>query len=471
MVSARVLSMQELATYRQSLLIFQVATPFIGLGIGSALLYFLPVNIEKQKTILIESLIVCTLSGTLFASFINLGGGGIIANAFDNQQLLGTMLSISLLMVCSAPNIVINSFLVVLNKAGTLSIYQVSSNLVVGIGVVLSCIYYKDPFSMVEIRVFLLVLSAFAAMMIMFHFVKGLKGNISYKGCAELVSYGLPLSMSMCVGMLSLQLDKLIVSTKTSPEQFVIYSNGAMEIPLIGVITSSICLVMIVPFRKAFNDSNFEDCIGIYHKVAEKISFILLPVMVYFALLSTPFIIFMYSVKYIDSVFPFLLYLLIIPARSLLQGAMAAVGKGKVLLRNSIISLALNTMLTLILVERYGYLGAIISTIIVIYLWDVSISLKEVSSSLKIKYSELYPFKKILKIFICASFASIPFFVVEFTFQDVNSMLKLIVGATVYFPSYVIVGMKFNLFSEEIKSFIIEKSSDIKSKIGRNGAS
>lgn len=465
MVSARLLSMQELATYRQSLLVFQVATPFIGLGMGSALLYFLPVEIERRKSILIESLLVCTCSGGVIALALYLGGGTLIANTFGNTELSSVLFLIAFLMLFSAPNIVINSFLVVVNKVNTLSVYQVLTNLLVGIGVVVACVYLQDPFWMVAARVALLILGAFIALKIMFSCVTYLPCNPSIKSSTDLISYGLPLSMSMCVGMLTLQLDKIIVSAKTSPELFAIYSNGAMEIPLIGIITSSLCLVMIVPFRKAFSDNALSSCIEIYHKVSEKISFILLPVMMYFALVATPFIIVMYSEKYIESVLPFLLYLLIIPSRTLLQGAMAAVGKGKILLRNSIISLVLNGCLTFVLVNQFGYFGAIIATVVVLYCWDVMISLKELSSSLECKMMELYPKTVFIKLFLCSALSSAPTYILLLLMNKENAFLQLVVAALIYFPLYLLLGIKLKLFSEKMLSFISQNYNKIKLKL------
>ena len=465
MVSARLLSMQELATYRQSLLLFQVATPFIGLGMGSALLYFLPVETDRRKSILIESLIVCTLSGSVMALAIYLGGGTLIANTFGNAELSNVLFLIAILMLFAAPNIVISSFLVVANKVNTLSVYQVLTNLLVGIGVIVACVYFQDPFWMVAARVALLILGAFIALKIMFSCVTSLPSKPSLKSSTDLISYGLPLSMSMCVGMLTLQLDKIIVSAKTSPELFAIYSNGAMEIPLIGIITSSVCLVMIVPFRKAFSDNELSSCIEIYHKVSEKISFILLPVMTYFALVATPFVIVMYSEKYIESALPFLLYLLIIPSRTLLQGAMAAVGKGKILLRNSVISLVLNGCLTFVLVNQFGYFGAIIATIIVLYCWDVMISLKELSSSLKCKMTELYPKKVFTKLALCSMLSSAPIYPLLFLMSKENAFLQLIVAALIFFPLYLFLGINLNLFSEEMLSFINQNYDKIKLKL------
>lgn len=465
MISARLLSMQELATYRQSLLIFQVATPFIGLGMNSALLYFLPVENERRKSILLEALLVCTLSGGLIALALYLVGGDLIANTFGNSDLSKILLLIAFLMLFSAPNIVINSFLVVLNKVNALSIYQVATNLIVGIGVITACAYFRDPYWMVATRVALLILGAFIALKIMFSCVTSLPSKPSLKSSADLISYGLPLSMSMCVGMLTLQLDKIIVSAKTSPELFAIYSNGAMEIPLIGIITSSICLVMIVPFRKAFSDHNLNSCIEIYHKVSEKISFILLPVMTYFSLVATPFIIVMYSEKYIESALPFLLYLLIIPSRTLLQGAMAAVGKGKILLRNSVISLVLNGFLTFVLVNQFGYFGAIIATIIVLYCWDVMISLKELSSSLECKITELYPNKTFAKIALCSVLSAVPTYIILLLINQEHAFLQLVVIASIYFPLYFLLGIKLKLFSEEMLSFISQSYKKIKFKL------
>jgi O-antigen/teichoic acid export membrane protein len=173
----------------------------------------------------------------------------------------------------------------------------------------------------------------------------------------------------------------------------------------------------------------------------------------------------MYSEKYIESALPFLLYLLIIPSRTLLQGAMAAVGKGKILLRNSVISLVLNGCLTFVLVNQFGYFGAIIATIIVLYCWDVMISLKELSSSLKCKMTELYPKKVFTKLALCSMLSSAPIYPLLFLINKENAFLQLVVVALIYFPLYLLLGIKLKLFSEEMLSFINQNYDKIKLKL------
>jgi O-antigen/teichoic acid export membrane protein len=457
--------MEDLATYRQSLLIYQVAIPFLGLGMGSAILFFLPLEVKRRKAIVLETILVCTFTGFIFATFLWLGGNEFIAKHFDNENLINSLLLISILAIFAAPNIVINPLLVVLNKVTTLSIYQVGTNLCVGIGVIFACVYYGDPLAMVGARVGLLILGALLGLKVIWTFLPKGKAKLSRSSAQELISYGLPLSLSMCVGTLSLQLDKIIVSVKATPETFAIYSNGAMEIPIIGIITSSICLVMLVPFRKHFGENNLDKSKAIYQQVSDKISFILLPVMIYFGLCAKPFILLMYSDKYIESVLPFLLYLLIIPSRTILQGAMAAVGKGKILLRNSIVSLCLNATLTLVLVSYYGYLGAIIATIITLYCWDVVISLREISLSLKCRFIDVYPFDKLIKTIFAALLPAIPTYFILGLLNNLNEILQLIIIGLVYFPLYLLIGIKFKLFSPDVLSYMKVNFNKIKLKL------
>ena len=62
----------------------------------------------------------------------------------------------------------------------------------------------------------------------------------STAGVKEMVKFSLPLGMATMLGTISLQLDKVIVGTMCEPADFAAYALGAIEIPLIGIVTGSL---------------------------------------------------------------------------------------------------------------------------------------------------------------------------------------------------------------------------------------
>ena len=144
---------------------------------------------------------------------------------------------------------------------------------------------------------------------------------------------------------------------------------------------------------------------------------------------------------------------------------MAAVGKGKILLRNSIVSLCFNVTLTMVLVTYYGYLGAIVATIITLYCWDVFISLRELSLSLKCKFIEVYPYRNLAKIMFTALISAIPTYFIFGFLNSLNEFIQLVIIGLVYFPLYLFIGIKYKLFSQDVLSYIRINSNNLKLKL------
>ena len=110
--------------------------------------------------------------------------------------------------------------------------------------------FYSVFFSRPIIRLILLVqialpfLFALVAIRIIFKNLPKDNASPSGKSMKEIIKYSAPLGIASMMGTIMLQLDKIIVSSMCTPEEFANYVNGAIEIPLIAVITGSISAVI-----------------------------------------------------------------------------------------------------------------------------------------------------------------------------------------------------------------------------------
>ena len=70
MVVARVLSMHDLATYRQTMLAYNFAMPILTLGIPSAMYYFLSGAKERQRGIILDNMALLLFMASIFTAFL-----------------------------------------------------------------------------------------------------------------------------------------------------------------------------------------------------------------------------------------------------------------------------------------------------------------------------------------------------------------------------------------------------------------
>lgn len=399
MVLARVLTKADLATYRQTMLAYDVMIPLLSLGIGSGIYYFLPTEKARVRGIVVDGLVMMAGMGLLYAIFIALGGNHLLAKRFSNPAIVATLAYLVPLPLVMLPAKLLSPVLVVQNQVQKLTAYNVFSSLALATGVITACLVWKSPDAMVLTRVGVSIVAGLMAIGLMLQALPRDGWQPSFASMKKMLAYSIPLVGATALGAISLQLDKLIVSSMCSPEEFAVYSNGAIEIPLIGILTGSIAAVIQPDLRRMVAAGEPLQALALFRQAAEKSAAVLIPVMMFLLISAEPFILTLFSSKYTGSVLPFRLYLLILPVRIVYFGVfMMALGKNKMILYRSMVSLAANLVLSILLVRWLGYIGAILATIVTLYLISCAWNFSVISRSVGCRWWEIVPFKAIFQL-------------------------------------------------------------------------
>ena len=117
------------------------------------------------------------------------------------------------------------------------------------------------------------------------------------------------------VGLIGRQLDKWIISIFFSPEQYAIFSNGAMELPLVGVLAGGLAAAILPAMVKSASENRAEDAISLWQRTSRVCALVMFPSFVLSLLLAPELIVLMFSTKYTDSTYPFIVYLFVLPLR------------------------------------------------------------------------------------------------------------------------------------------------------------
>ena len=135
MVMARILSQTDLATYRQTMLAYDVAIPLLSLGIDSGLYYFLPTEKNRARGLVLDGLLLMLAMGMLYTVFIALGGNHLLAKRFSNPAIVATLAYLVPLPLIMLPAKLVSSVLVVQNQVSRLTFYNVWSGLLLAVGI------------------------------------------------------------------------------------------------------------------------------------------------------------------------------------------------------------------------------------------------------------------------------------------------------------------------------------------------
>lgn len=392
---SRLLSLQDYATFRLTFLPYEVVGPLLVAGVPSAMYYLLPRRNDKIG-FLVECLLIVGIFHGLFIVLLLFDGGQALASIFGNLGLTQTAKWLGIYAIAQGLTQVFIAFYVCSGRTRQVAIQTIASSLVliIAVSAALSSRAPLEGAVTAKAGVALFSLALLAG--VLTNHLRELK--VSFGGlrrnCATTLEVAVPLGLGSALSGVSLLIDKLIVSIYGTAEQYAIYVNGAIEIPLIGILVGSLSTVLMSAMAERVNANDRRAALGYFKLTASKTALAIFPLMFYFLIHSREFMVVLYSDKYAGSAIPFSIYLLLLPVRIVVFGsALVALGKGRALLYRSTVEVLLNAILSVLLFRFLGVWGVAIATILATYLWSVPFNLREIANGFGVTVSRVldYP--------------------------------------------------------------------------------
>lgn len=449
---------------KQTILAYSFVAPLLMLGLPDALYYFLPREKENKRGVLIDNMFLLFVLAIVFSIFLLAGGCRILALRFNNPDLKATLKWMIPYSLYTMPAAVLGSVLLTQNKTFTLTVYNIISSLFLTGLTIMGTVITRKYNGPLLAQIYFPVLLFPIVISLCFRSVPGKIIRPERKRMVEMMKYAVPLGLAGMLGTIMLQTNKIVVSAMCTPEEFANYVNGAIEIPLIGVITGSISSVILVDMTKYIYNEDKPKALELFKKAAVRSAGILLPVMVFLLTVGKPFIVTLYSEKYLESVIPFYIYLLVIPIRIVNYGsALMALGQSKAILYRSIFDLIVNLLLSVLFVHLWGYLGAAIATVVTLYIWTIPYNLYKIGKGFDVKFWETLPLKELASI-VLLCLAGVPLAMIHLLIHRQPYFVQLLMAAILYFPVVVLLLIRKNLL-EIPPFFLLYVPTFIRSKI------
>jgi O-antigen/teichoic acid export membrane protein len=409
------------------------------LGFPQSMLYFLPKagSSKEIKALVNRTVNVISILALLCAAIIFFSRNQI-ARSFNNPELSRLLIVYSIYPIFIFITQLYNSVILGLKeplKSARFIIFSVICDLVLVLGV---AFFTRD----ITLIVWAVVISAGVQWLwatVQLRKYKGSLNRESFQGLKAQLSYTIPLGLSLLIGVLSVQLDKLMISSFFSPEQFAVFSLGAMELPLIGILINSVNAILL-PNMSAENPNQMA---LIYNASVRKNAIFIFPLATVFFIFATEFMVFLYGNVYADAALYFRIYLLVLPLRVATYGIIfQALGRTRLVMIDSIIMLIMNAVLNFFLIKIYGMQGAAIATVIVSWL-IVLVYLAQIRWQLGFKLLKLFPLWSLIKNLLAAILPAIA--VVLLAVHISNSFWRMILGGSVYMLLYFAIGYLFKV--------------------------
>jgi len=445
-VAARYLSYHDFATYKQTLMVYEFAMPVLTLGIPSAIFYFLPKEKGSKLALSFNSMVLLFALGILFFVLLQLGGIEFISAKLNNPDLHKTLHWFSVYAIFAFPVLVLNGVLVYFNKTIRLASFNIVSAAVPALFVVLFMIYYGSYQMPIIARIASVIVLLPVAIVFLRNTASGSIFPIKLDKSIDIIKFSIPLGFASLFDIISQQLDKGIVAFMGSSEEYALYINGAIEIPLIAIITGSLRTVILGEMSNEYSKGNKTGAIAIFRDAGEKSASLLIPAMFFFLVVSKQFITLLYTEKYMESYIIFSIYLLLLPARIVFFGtAIIAMGESKKIMIRGAVGLIANFIISVIAVHWFGYYAAAFASVIVVYFFAIPFNLQVISKGYGATVKDIIPFKKVGIISIVSFCGVMPLFFITRYWATNSPIFDLLICFLVFCLITIPLLLRFNL--------------------------
>jgi len=367
-ILARVLTTDDYATYRQTILAYTFFSPLLILGLPEVLYYFLPNQADRARGVLRENLLLLGIMGVLFSLFLYCGGNRLLAWRFDNPALERTLMLFAPFALFMLPATALDSCLLARDKVASAAIFNVLRRVVLLVIVVAAALIWRTSTAAVIAVVVSSAITVGPAIALMYSSTKDTRSNISWSGAGGQLKLSIPLALGGMTAMLSEQIDKVIVSSMCSLKEVAVYMNGAIELPLIDIVTASAMCVILPELTTHFKEGRSGQLLVLWRRTAEKCLVILAPAMAFVLVMAPELMTVLFSSTYTESAYPLRIYALLLPLRATrLSTVFVAAGRSGFVTVVALVGLAVNVALSILFVRWMGAAGAAWATVISIY--------------------------------------------------------------------------------------------------------
>jgi len=432
-VLVRVFSKVDYATYRQTLLCYTLAVPFVTLGFDRALYYFLPGETNRSRGVLIENLLWLTAAGGILSIFLLAGGNRLLATRFNNPSLAALLLVLVPYPLLTLPALALPACLMARNRTEQIAGFNVGSRLLMFAVIVVPCLIWPTPFAAIVGTVVGSAITTAVGLVLMFRACSDGDWRPTIEGLKRQAGFSTPLGVSGLMGSVAARLDQVLVSLRSSPEIFASYSVGALELPLIGIVTGSISSVVIVDYARLYREGRYKEIVNLIHQVMIQSSLLLIPAMVFFFCVAPDAMSVLFSRQYEGSSAVFRVYLLLLPMRTLSYGAiLQAAGKSRHILYQTILHLAVNACVGWFAVGYFGAIGAAVVMVADTYLTYVPYNILVLRSVLHCPIGLLFPWSRLMRVIAASSVGAVMLVALNHYAPHWPPLVRLALGAALY---------------------------------------
>jgi O-antigen/teichoic acid export membrane protein len=441
MVLARGLTTSAYGTYQQVWLVYAMGFPIFMLGIPASLYYFLQhVDAARRGSLITNSMLLLLFSGLVMSVFTAVGAG-VIGGLFGNNELILPLRIFSVYAMFTISTLWAEPLYISTNRHVVVLLLSLVSTIGLLASVIPLAVLGK-PLALI----FAAVVSFSAIRFIILSYLLAREKFGARRGpdlalARNQIGYSVPVGGSEIIASVSKSVDKVVVSRVFSPSTYAVYANGAMEVPVSGLLVGAISAVIWPSLSRMHGEGRKKELLSVWFNTTDKTAFFVMPIFFFFMFFAPEIMVVLFSDTYVASASPFRVHLLVLPLRIAQYAVLLlAMGATRAVFYGSVGDLVVKLALSLVLVRPLGYLGPAVAVVCSTWL-EVYYYLTVGRRLLSVKIGRILPWGRLARTCLIAGVAC--GFGSSVKLSPLDPLLRVLLGGFVSAASYLLLSYSF----------------------------
>jgi O-antigen/teichoic acid export membrane protein len=229
-------------------------------------------------------------------------------------------------------------------------------------------------------------------------------GKINIPYCKVILKESYPYLILSFLGFSILYIDGILVNNLTTTDDYAVYRNGAIEIPFIATIYSSISSVMLNKMAILKSENKIAEIFELKKKTTQTIALLTYPIIIFLIVNADIFIPLYLSNKYYASAIIFSIFCIVSLIRISNYGDLLMLNRNRsTIIIANLIAFVVNIVLNYTLIKLYGSIGGAIAYVASILLLTV-ILVKNTIKSYQVQLNQYFNLRVLLYLVIISIF-------------------------------------------------------------------
>jgi O-antigen/teichoic acid export membrane protein len=446
LVLVRMFDLDTFGTYKQWFLLYFTVLIVTQIGMSESLLYFLPRADGQAGRYVMNSLLFLTGVGAAAAALL-IVNADTIARWMSNPALAPLIPLLGLYLLLMQASIGLETVMTARGAFRSAAIAYAVTDVTRALFLILPVLIVPSLRSLFQGAL------AFAVLRFVYTvhyfsrtFGAGFRPDAA---CFRLqLLYALPFALSVVASVAQENFHQYAVSGLFDTATFAIYSVGCLQIPLVDLVATTVCNVMMVGMTNAIHDGREADVIDLWHQTVRKLALVFFPLTGLLLIAARDVIVMLFTDAYLSSVPVFMIGVTaVVFAAVPIDGLLRVYAKTRTLLVMNLARLALIVVLIHWFITSFGLVGAIAVTVLALAVGK-AIGLSAASSVWQVGIGRLLPWRALSLVAVASVMAGLPALAVASGVQALPAVRLLVIGS-VYAATYAAVVMGFGLLSAQ----------------------